>query len=63
MGDDDDGYQETLDRIDAARVDGRARNVLYRVKQLHDMHSFLMRRKADFIKALQQGMCSILLTC
>jgi hypothetical protein len=55
---DDDGYQETLDRIDAARIDGRARNVLYRLKQLHAMHSFLMRMKADFVKALQQGMSS-----
>jgi hypothetical protein len=54
----DGPYRETLDRIDAARIDGRARNVLYRLKQLHVMHSFLMRRKVDFVKALQSGICS-----
>lgn len=48
-------YHEILDRVDAARVDGRARNVLYRMKQLHALYSFLLKRKEDLVKAIQKG--------
>jgi hypothetical protein len=60
---DEDEYHEILDRIDAARVDGRARNVLYRMKQLQNLHSFLMKRKGDMLKAIQKGMDRTFLTC
>jgi hypothetical protein len=47
--------KKVLEWIDAARIDGRARNVLYRMKQLLLIQNFLVKRKADISKALQEG--------
>jgi len=46
---------DILERIDAARIDGRARNVLYRMKQLRAMHSFMLKKRQDFVQALKKG--------
>jgi hypothetical protein len=45
----------TLERVDAARIDGRARNVQYRQKQLLVIHSFLLAKEGELAKAIQQG--------
>jgi len=49
------GDAEILEQIDAARIDGRARNVLYRMKQLHAMHSFMLTKRQELVQALQKG--------
>lgn len=50
-----EGVAEILEQIDAARIDGRARNVLYRMNQLRVMHSFMLKRRPEFARALQKG--------
>ena len=50
-----EGEAEILEQIDAARIDGRARNVLYRMKQLHAMHSFMLTKRQELVQALQKG--------
>jgi hypothetical protein len=47
--------EEILEQIDAARIDGRARNVLYRMKQLRALHSFIVKRRKEFVQAVQKG--------
>jgi hypothetical protein len=50
-----EGDAEILEQIDAARIDGRARNVLYRMKQLRAMHSFMLKKRHDFVQAIKKG--------
>jgi hypothetical protein len=49
-------HTATLDRVDAARIDGRARNIRYRQKQLLLIHSFLLEHESALSKAVQQGL-------
>jgi hypothetical protein len=49
--------QEIVDNVDASRIDGRARQVLYRQKQLRGLHNYLIKNKAAVVRALQDGMC------
>lgn len=41
-----------LERLDAAAVDGRARNVRYRQDQLHLLHRFLKEHADDICRAM-----------
>jgi aldehyde dehydrogenase (NAD+) len=47
-------YAATFERVDAARIDGRARNIRYRQKQLLAVHSFLLEKEDELVKAIQQ---------
>ena len=49
-------HAATFERVDAARIDGRARNVRYRQKQLLVIHSFLLAKEGELVKAIQQGL-------
>jgi hypothetical protein len=49
-------YAATLDRVDSARIDGRARNIRYRQNQLLLIHSFLLEHEGSLAKAIQQGL-------
>jgi hypothetical protein len=50
-------FQEVVDNVDASRIDGRARQILYRQKQLRALHNYLIKNKAAVVRALQDGMC------
>jgi acyl-CoA reductase-like NAD-dependent aldehyde dehydrogenase len=54
-------YAATFERVDAARIDGRARNIRYRQKQLLAVHSFLLEKEGELVKAIQQGNCMMIL--
>jgi len=49
-------FQEVIDNVDASRIDGRARQVLYRQKQLRALHNYLVKNKTAVVRALQDGM-------
>lgn len=49
-------FQEVVDNVDASRIDGRARQVLYRQQQLRALHNYLIKNKAAVVRALQDGM-------
>lgn len=46
--------ESVLNRVDAARIDGRARNIRYRQNQLRVIHTFLVGRVEDLVKAIQK---------
>lgn len=53
-------YTATFERVDAARIDGRARNIRYRQKQLLAVHSFLLEKERELVKAIEQGSCMMI---